>query len=280
MHVSFASLLWYIYSNCDFAIVGKLFGEKSLGYYALAFQLISLPVQKLTANANQVVYPVFCRLRHDPERLRDWYLRLTVLLGFLGMPALAGMALVANDAFALVLGPKWQPAVLSFQLLSVVGILMVYGSTLPPMFNALGRPDVNLRYTAVCTLLYPVAFAICANYWGVTGVCVAWLVLYPILIGALATLTRRLTGVGPVALLWPQRQLVGAVLFMAFVVLGIRFLMQESERPWLRLIMCIVAGAAAYAGVLLAFARHTVLADLRALLRELRGGNSLASRTP
>ena len=106
-HVSLGSMLWYTSSNCDFIIVGKLLGTTALGWYALAFQLISMPVQKLTANTNQIVYPVFCRLRHDPARLRDWYLRLTVLLGFLGMPALAGMALTADDAFALVLGERW-----------------------------------------------------------------------------------------------------------------------------------------------------------------------------
>ncbi len=156
IHASLASLLWFVYSNSDFAIVGKLAGATALGYYALAFQLISLPVQKLTANTNQIVYPVFCRLRHDPALLRDWYLRLTVLLGFLGMPAMAGMALVAEDGFALVLGPRWQPAVLPFQLLSVVGILMVYGVSLPPLLNALGRPDVNVRYAGTCTLLVSV----------------------------------------------------------------------------------------------------------------------------
>jgi O-antigen/teichoic acid export membrane protein len=271
MHASFASLLWFFYSNSDFAIVGKLAGATALGYYALAFQLISLPVQKLTANANQVAYPVFCRLRDDPVRLRDWYLRLTVLLGFVGMPVLAGMALVADDAFALVLGPRWQPAVLSFQLLSVVGILMVYGATFPPLFNALGRPDVSLRYTAACTILFPAGFTVGGVFWGVTGVCIVWLVLYPLIIGVLAVLTRRLTGVGPLTLLWAQRPILGATLFMTSVVLIVRWSLEGSDRPWLRLILCIVAGVAAYTGVLLALARSTVLADLRSLLRELRG---------
>jgi teichuronic acid exporter len=272
IHASLASLLWFIYSNSDFAIVGKLAGATALGYYALAFQLISLPVQKLTANTNQIVYPVFCRLRHDPALLRDWYLRLTVLLGFLGMPAMAGMALVADDGFAVVLGPRWQPAVLPFQLLSVVGILMVYGVSLPPLLNALGRPDVNVRYAGTCTLLYPAAFAIGATTSGVTGVCIAWLILYPVILASLVTLTHRLTGVGLGALVWAQRQVVGAVLFMTAVVLAVRWGMADSERVWLRLVASVAAGAAAYAAVMLALARQTVLADVRALVRELRGG--------
>src|SRR5262249_13200003 len=133
IHVSLGSLLWFVYSNSDYAIVGRLAGATALGYYALAFQLNSLPVQKLTANVNQVAYPVFCRLQHDRPRLRAWYLRLTVLLGFFGTPALAGMILVAEDAFVVLLGDQWLPAVLPFRLLGGAGILMVFSHSLPPL---------------------------------------------------------------------------------------------------------------------------------------------------
>jgi O-antigen/teichoic acid export membrane protein len=279
MHVSLGSLLWFVYSNSDFAVVGAVLGVTSLGYYALAFQLISLPVQKLTVNVNQAVYPVFCRMQDDPARLRDWFLRLSVLLGFLGMPALVGMALVAPDAFALVLGRRWLPAVLPFQLLSLVGVLMVYSHALPPLLNALGRPDVNLRYTAACTVLFPLAFVVGGWLGGVTGVCLAWLVLYPVLVGLLVGLTRRVTGVGLLALARPQLPLVGAVAFMTVCVLAVRWVLGDDHLPgdfpatawaWLRLLASVVVGGAAYAGVLLTLARRTVLADLLALVRKLR----------
>jgi PST family polysaccharide transporter len=272
IHASLASLLWFVFSNSDFAIVGKLAGATALGYYALAFQLISLPVQKLTTNTNQIAYPVFCRLRHDLPLLRDWFLRVTGLLGFVGMPAMAGMALVAEDGIAVVLGERWAPAVLPFQLLAVVGILMIYGAALPPLLNAVGRPDLNLRYTAVCTLLFPAGFLIGARMAGVTGVCIAWLILYPIVIGSLVVLTRPLTGVGLGALVWAQREVTAAVVFMTGVVLAVRMGMADDERVWLRLAASITAGVAAYAGLMLAVARRTVLADVRALARELRGG--------
>jgi PST family polysaccharide transporter len=254
LHVSLGSLLWFICSNSDFAIVGAILGVTSLGYYALAFQLISLPVQKLTVNLNQAVYPVFCRLQDDPARLRDWFLRLSVLLGLLGMPALVGMALVAPDAFALVLGERWLPAVLPFQLLSLVGVLMVYSHALSPLFNALGRPDVNLRYTAVCTLLFPLAFLVGGRLGGVDGVCLAWLVLYPLLVGLLVGLTRRITGVGLLDLARAQAPVAGAVLLMASCVVVTRRALNDDRLPegwaWLRLVLSIVVGAGVYAGVL------------------------------
>src|SRR5262249_11775451 len=95
VHVSLGSLLWFIYSNADFVIVGWLTGATELGFYALAFQLISMPAEKITANLNKVVYPTFCRLQQDPRRLREWSLRLMTLLGFFGMPVIVGMVLVA-----------------------------------------------------------------------------------------------------------------------------------------------------------------------------------------
>src|SRR5262249_53789786 len=124
VHVSLGALLWFVWSNADYAVVTKVVGPAALGYYALAFQLISLPVQKLTGNVNQAVYPLYCRIQHDRARLRDWYLRVTALLSFLGMPVLGGMAIVADDAFALFLGEKWLPAVVPFQVLAVVGMIM------------------------------------------------------------------------------------------------------------------------------------------------------------
>ena len=270
-HVSVASLLWFVYSNSDFAIVGKMLGPVELGLYALAFQLISLPVQKLTANINQVAYPVYCRLQGDPARLRDWFLRLTVMYGFLGIPALVGLALVAPDAFRLILGEKWLPAVLPFQMLTGVGVVMLYSASLPPLLNSLGRPDINLRYTAACTLLLPASFLAGGYLAGLQGICLAWLLLFPLIVAALVVCTRSITGIGLLALLRVQVPVIGAVMVMAVVVLIVQGCLNSILEPWLRLVAAISAGAVSYAGVMLLLARRTVLADLLALWREMRG---------
>src|SRR5262249_58597916 len=114
-----------------------------------------MPVDRLTSSVNQVAYPVFSRLQAHPEQLRDWYLRLTVMLGAFGVPALVGLALVADDAFLIVLGEKWLPAVPYFRLLSLAGVVKIYSYSLPPLLNALGRPDLNFRYTLACAIVFP-----------------------------------------------------------------------------------------------------------------------------
>jgi teichuronic acid exporter len=304
MNVSFSGLLMFFYNNSLFVILGKVVGPVTLGYFSLAFQIVSLPMQKLTVNANQVVYPVFCRLREDRAKLRDWYLRLTVLLGFLGVPT----------AFGLVLGAKWLPAVLPFRLLSLVGILMIYAASLPPMFDAIGRPDITLRYSATCAVLFPVASYFAAiqgaalpetmirlagaypalheflvplvaqigpDQGALVGVCLAWLVLYPLIIVGLVALTRGVTGVGVLDLARPQWPVALAAACMVVALYHVRSAVPAFEpaahaadavraRLLLRLVLSVLAGGAVYAGVILLVGRDRVLADVRALVREVR----------
>ena len=264
MNVSFSSILLFFYTYSSFVIVGKVVGKERLGYFSLAFQIISMPMQKLTVGTNQVAYPLYCRLRDDRGRLRNWYLRLSVLLGFLGVPTLVGMAIVAPEAFALILGEKWLPAVLLFRLLAVVGVLMIYAASLPPLFDAIGRPDITLRYSATCALLFPLASysgAILGGRIGdymtwlaeaypglhaflaplvsqigpdqgeLVGVCLAWLFLYPIIITGLVALTRGVTGIGLLDLARPQMPVVLAVACMVIAVYFLRSAVPAFTSP-------------------------------------------------
>jgi teichuronic acid exporter len=274
LHLTGASFLWFLYSNADFAVVGKVLGMEVLGYYALAFQLMSLPVQKLTATVNQVAYPVFCRLQDDRPRLADWYLRLTMMLSFLGTPVLAGLALVAEDAFLVVLGEKWLPAVGPFQVLTTVGIVMVVAASLPPFLNVLGRSDLTLYNSLVCSVVMPLGFLIGALRAELTGVCVAWLIGYPLIVAGLFHFTRHVTGVGLGRLLRAQAPILGAALCMCGAVLGVQLVAANACSAGARLALSVVVGVVVYSGVLLLFTRQTVVANLASLYSELRSGRA------
>ena len=249
------TLVWFIYDNVDFALVGALLGTQQLGFYSLAFNLMTLPVQKLAANINQVAYPVFCRLQRDRTRLADWYLRMTVMLGLVGAPALVGMALVVDDAILLAYRPEWLAAVEPFRLLAFVGVVRLYAATLPPLFSALGMPRINFFYNLACAIVLPGAFALGAWWQGIRGVCIAWLVVYPLLVASLLLLTRSITGFGLVAFLRPQWPILGGLLGMIAAVLAVR---QGFEPGWTRLLLSILTGAVSYALVMLLLGREVV----------------------
>ena len=52
IHYTGARLCWFVYRNADYAIVGRLMGPIALGYYSIAFMLISIPVEKIVATCN------------------------------------------------------------------------------------------------------------------------------------------------------------------------------------------------------------------------------------
>jgi O-antigen/teichoic acid export membrane protein len=270
LHVSFAALLWFTYSNADFAVVARLLGVVALGYYSLAFQLISLPVQKLSANVNQVMFAVFCRIQDDRARVRSWFLRLSVMMLFLAAPALVGMALVAGDGIPLLLGPRWEPAVLPFRLLCPVGLLMVVASSLHQMYSALGRPDIVFKYNLASAALFPAAFYAAGSEYGVVGICLVWLVLYPLFVATVVHLTRGLTTIGILDLVRAGLPVFAGVAVMTAAVLTVQAALAD-ERTSLRLAAAIGSGAVSYTIWMLLTARATVLADMRALWLELRG---------
>ncbi len=271
LHVSGASLLWFVYNNSDFVAVNTFGGIEVLGVYAVAFQLMTLPMHKLSAHVNHIMFAVFCKLQDDRARVRNWFLRLTVLLTFLIMPLLAGLALVAGDGIPLVLGERWAAAVPAFQLLCPVGVILVISSALHQTFAALGRPDVTLKYNVVCAALYPASFFTAAWLCGPTGVCVVWLLLTPLLVALLIYHTHGVTGIGVRDVLAAQLPVVAGVAFMACCVLTVQWLLRDDPRTAARLTAAIATGAAAYTGWMLLTARRTVLADLRGLWLELRG---------
>jgi len=269
IHYTGARLCWFLYRNADYAVVGRLLGPVALGYYSFAFMLVSIPVEKIATTCNQVAFPVFCRMSDDRDRVRTWFLRLLTLLGLVATPALVGLALVANDAIHLVLGPKWIPAVLPFQIMSLAGVLMVLGSSVDVLYNAVGRPDINFRFTAISAVVYPVLFYVCGRQGGVVGVALVWAICYPIMVLVQIGSTRSITGISVRNLIHSQLPIWASVLFMALVVLAVRQVF-HAEMVAVRLGMAILAGVLGYVGAIRILAWKSVMGNVRLLWQELR----------
>jgi len=270
LHFSGSRLCWFLYRNADYAILGRLLGPIALGYYSLAFMLISLPVEKITASSNQIAFPVFCRMSHDRERVRSWFLRLSVLLGFLGTPALVGLALVAEDAILVVLGAKWAPAILPLQIMSLAGVFMVIGGAIDGLFSSLGRPDINFRFTIVSVLIYPILFYVMGRTYGVPGVALVWALVYPLMVTILISLTGSITGISIGDILKSQAPVWAAVLIMSLAVLLTQWFLRGSQPSLLRLTLSIFSGVSGYTLGIWLFAWRSLAGTLNLMWCELR----------
>jgi lipopolysaccharide exporter len=143
-----SGILAFVIFNLDNFLVGASMGSARLGYYALAFTWGSFVCTVLTATVNNVLFPAFSAIQHDPVAVRRWYLKTVDLVAFIAV--VANTALLANAHFFLVtlLGKgtgKWLPAVLSLQILCVYGILRAVTEPLGPCLMACGQTRTLLQ---------------------------------------------------------------------------------------------------------------------------------------
>ncbi len=263
--IAATNLLWFINHNVDSAIILLVLGKAPLGLYSIAMQLAMIPLEKVNVTVNAVSFSTFSRLHREPERLRRWFLKLLTLRAVLTFPMLVGLALVADDVLPAVLGEKWRPLVPLFQILAPVGAIMVASTAFTPLFNAIGRPDLALKYTAISALTSTVAFYIGCSTAGLIGVCIAWALLYPVLFLGMLVLTARASGVGAGEALMAMGSPAFAVVVMAVAVLAVRSWFPGDSHLIARFASSLAVGAIAYAGTVAAVSGRALWADVASL---------------
>jgi len=107
----------------DNLVVGRVLGILALGYYSRAFKLMMILVTYFATVVTKVLFPIMSRLQGQPERLRSTYLTGAAVLSLVSAPLGALMVVTAPDIVAVVLGPKWTPAIAPFQILTA-GIML------------------------------------------------------------------------------------------------------------------------------------------------------------
>lgn len=180
-NVTASRLLWFVFSQADTVILGKLLGKEALGFYSVAMHLASLPVQRVSGVLNQVAFPAFSRIQYDKEMMRFYALKSFKLLSLFAFPVMWGISGVAPALVITILGDEWVTAVIPLQLLALVMPLRLLSTFLSSISDALGRPDLGLKNVMLGCLLMPPAFYI-GSHWGIQGFALAWLTAYPVVV--------------------------------------------------------------------------------------------------
>ena len=194
MHVTLTRVFWFLYSNADRAIVGKLLGAASLGIYGMAFSLATLPSGQITSLVINVASPLFAKLQHDLPRLSTVVLKMTRGIAYVCYPALLGMLVCSHELILVVLGPKWIDCQIPFAALCLMGLVKSVDPLLSQVLTSIGNVKKLAAYTALCAVVMSLAFAAGAWIDGLRGVSIAWIVVYPMLSTKLLRDVCKLTG--------------------------------------------------------------------------------------
>ncbi len=166
----------YLNANIDYIIIGRFLGPEPLGFYRLAYRVITFPLTKLNPVITKVAFPAFSKIQDDNSRMRNGYCKVIKHISTLSFPLLAGMFVVAPEFVSLVFGEKWGPSIIVIQIFCVLGIFKSLGNPIGSVLLAKGRADIGFYWNVFVLLMVSVAVIVGVK-WGIVGVAVAILIL-------------------------------------------------------------------------------------------------------
>ncbi len=168
-------LLTLVRIQSDRLLLGKLGGPAQLGYYGLAYTLMLLPLSQVVGTLSGVAFPTFSAIQHQVDKVGTNYLRLLRTIALWVFPFMTGVIFLAPIGVPVLLGEKWQPAIIPVQILAAAGMFRALYSTVGLSFRALGKPKLELKLFLLITPVALMLFALGVR-WGAIGMSIAYLV--------------------------------------------------------------------------------------------------------
>lgn len=251
----------------DVLIGSQFLPTMAIGQYSVALQLATMPMAKVMGTVNQIAMPAVARQQDDLAQVRESVLKAIGILSLLAFPALWGISAVAPELVRVVLGQRWLAAVTALVILPLVVPVRMVSSVLFTTSLALGNRQLDLRNTLVTLVLVPGGFYVGAH-WGMTGLCLSWLISVPLAYAVSIPTLLRLLGIRASQLASECAAPAVAAGAMYAAVAALRPILATRSGP-VSLLLLVLAGAIVYfAAIALVSRRHlrTAHGFVRALL--------------
>jgi O-antigen/teichoic acid export membrane protein len=276
-HVIVGHLSWYVYSNADFLVAGRVLGKAALGLYNFGWTLASMPVDRVTALVGQLTPAFFSAVQADFPALRRYLLRITEGIALIAFPVSLGIVLVAKDFVLVVLGAKWEGAIVPLRLLAAYAGFRSITPLLPQVLVSIRDSRFCMLHGISCAIVMPASFYFSGIRWGTVGLAMVWILVYPLTTLALFWRVFRKIHLSPRAYfgaLWPA---VSATALMGAVVLTVGLIKGPGWTGGWRLVTQIGAGVMTYLLVCLLLHRQRVRAFYAVVMAARRPAEAGAS---
>ena len=163
----------FLVGNVDNLLVGHILGATALGFYVLAWNLASLPVNLFCQPVRNVAPALFSRLQHDVVAMRASFTSAATLLGAITLPVCLLVAATATPLISFVYGTQWASAANALVWLALLGALRVFFELSYDYFVVLAKSRVVLVVQIAWLLALVPAVAAGARIDGIRGVAIA-----------------------------------------------------------------------------------------------------------
>ena len=203
--IAITGFMGFVIGNGDDFIIGKVIGASAYAFYSLAYHFAQEPLIQVTNVVNGVMWPIYCRLQNNKERMKRAYLRALKLSALFSIPAAIGLFILAKDITANIFGENWLPMVNVFRALCVLVAIGCLGSGAGSVYNAIGKPQINTKIQTISFIVFLIAIYPLTKTYGLLGT-----------VGALALMKI----IGMIVSYIIFYKIFGAIIFKLYVMFG------------------------------------------------------------
>jgi PST family polysaccharide transporter len=176
-----AGMIIFLLFNADNFIIGTLKGAAVLGFYAVAFNWGSMICGILHETVHNVLFPTLSKMQNNLHTLKKAYLKVMEYMSFMGLLVNVCLFGVSAEFLYFILGKgtdKWLPALGTFRILCIYGIVRLLLEPVGNVIMALGQVGLLVRANLIAgiieiLLLYPTLI-----YFGIEGVAILVTIAY------------------------------------------------------------------------------------------------------
>ncbi len=176
---NYGSKLWvgnnlaFFLDRLDDWWTGSFLGSGPLGFYSRAYEFAGYPRRVIGNPLLSVFFPTFARLQGDRLRLSRAFFRLSSLMIRAGVFLSLVLAVTAPEFIPLLLGEKWLPMVVPFQLMVIYTLFDPLLMAASNLLAATGHPGIIARTRILQLIAFVPAVFILGTLWGINGVAIA-----------------------------------------------------------------------------------------------------------
>lgn len=142
-------LIMYVSANLEKVLIGRVWGAEAIGVYGRACQLNKIPIDGLNSAVGQVAFSALSRLRDNPARFRNYFLKGYSLVLSSNILITIVCVLFAEDIIRILLGPKWTDAAAILRLLAPTILVYAMANPLGWLLESLGLVARGLKMALV-----------------------------------------------------------------------------------------------------------------------------------
>jgi O-antigen/teichoic acid export membrane protein len=163
------NILTFAVGSVDQIVVGRVLGPVELGFYVLALNLASWPINMFSQPVRIVGPAVFSRLQHDGAAMRATFLSAARLLGAVALPVCFLIGGAATPLISFVYGARWLPSAQPLLWLALLGGVQVFFLLAYDLFVVLARSRLLLITQMAWLVALVPALAVGARVDGIYG---------------------------------------------------------------------------------------------------------------